>query len=363
MKRMIKMGSIEQFRNIVRNVKHTAQYQGIDSNGDSIMDRDAELPVITAVGTEKIHGTNAAVCFNSQEGFWVQSRKNIITPEKDNAGCAFVAMQNKDKWMDIIHNLANEWNIDLYENIITVYFEWCGGNIQKNACVSGLDKIAIIFKHFKVSPLDDESEEKSVWYETNILPNNQPVAWLNAPESNIYNIMNFPSVSVEIDFNRPDIAQNKMVELVEEVEKKSGVAHTFDKPENIGEGWVFTFEYKDNLFKFKVKGEKHSASKVKKIKKVDSEKEQKKIDFANYATPAWRLEQAWQEVFGIENEKMEPTIKEMGNFLRFVHKDIIKEESDVLGEKGLETKKVNSTVSKIARDWFKEKLDQEYGLK
>ena len=50
-------------------------------------------------------------------------------------------------------------------------------------------------------------------------------------------------------------------------------------------------------------------------------------------------------------------MKETGTFLRFVINDVIKEESDIMYEKGLEPKDVNSMISKIARTWFIEQLN------
>lgn len=35
-----------------------------------------------------VHNTNAAVVFEKNNGFYCQSREQIITPEKDNAGAA-----------------------------------------------------------------------------------------------------------------------------------------------------------------------------------------------------------------------------------------------------------------------------------
>lgn len=368
-KRMINMGSIEQFRTVVKNVQWMSQYQGKDEDGNPIMDRAAKAPTIKVVGTEKIHGTNAAVCFSNPDGFWVQSRKNIITPEKDNAGCAFAAEQNKDAWMKIIKALAAEYSINLDENIISIYFEWCGGNIQKNACVSGLDKMAIIFKHFKVSPIEpqtaEDGQETAVkWFETCKADCNDGIYdWIEDTEASIFNVHNFPTWEIEVDFERPDLAQNKMVELVNEMEHNSPVAKHFNKPENIGEGIVWTFvDERGNLQRWKSKGEKHANSKVKTLKAVDSVKEQAKVDFANEVCKPWRLEQGWQEVFGIENEKAEPEMKMMGAFLKWVMGDIIKEESDKMAAAGLEPKEVSNTVNKIARGWFQEQLNKGVGL-
>lgn len=56
MKRFIGFGSIEQMRTIVKNVKHSASYQGQDENGEPIYDRTAKAPTLDFVMTEKIHG-------------------------------------------------------------------------------------------------------------------------------------------------------------------------------------------------------------------------------------------------------------------------------------------------------------------
>lgn len=353
MKRFINFGSIEQFKQIVKNVQHTARYVGLDADGNVQYNNSAKMPVLKATGTEKIHGTNAAVCYSHADGMWVQSRKNIITPEKDNAGCAFFVEQHDIEWMKIIDTLTNEYGIDCHKKIISVYFEFCGGNIQANSCVTGLDKMAIIFKHFKVSPIDpiqseDGQDEPAIWLDT---------VGVCSHEHRIFNVDDFPYVELQIDFDRPDLAQNVMVELTENIETNSGIARYFNKPDNIGEGYVWTIELENgSVLRWKTKGEKHSASKVKTLKPVDSAKEQVKIDFANYATPAWRLEQAWQTVFGIANENREPDIKATGDFLKAVMADVMKEELDAMAEKGLEPKEVNSYIAKVAKQWFTEEL-------
>jgi len=55
-KKHINMGSIPQFREVVRNVKRQAQYIGQDENDESIYDSSIKLPIIKAVGYEKLHG-------------------------------------------------------------------------------------------------------------------------------------------------------------------------------------------------------------------------------------------------------------------------------------------------------------------
>ena len=368
MKRFINFGSIEQLRSVVMKMSHQAHYTGQDENDEPVYNKNLKMPTIVAQGTEKIHGTNGSVCYSIPDGFWVQSKNNIITPEKDNSACAFFAEQNKEAWMEIIETLAEEWSIDLNKNIITVFFEWAGGNIQKKSALTGLEKGAMIFQHFKVSPIEpitdvNGQEVSAVWRETEVefIPTGQDF-WIENRDANIYNIMNFPTVQVEIDFEHPQMSQNNMIEMVEKLEESSPVGERFGIKGNIGEGLVFTFEYKGSLHRFKVKGEKHANSKVKTLKPVDEAKEQVKIDFANSACAAVRLEQAWQTTFGIENEKSKPTIALTGTFLRAVITDVMKEEQDIMAEKGLEPKDVNGMISKVARQWFMEELDKEAGF-
>mgnify|MGYP003973985283 CR=1 FL=1 len=164
------------------------------------MDREAKIPVFTAVGSEKIHGSNAAVCYSHKDGFWAQSRKNIITPEKDNAGCAFAAMEKADTWLELIIELAHEYNIDLNRNIISVYYEWSGGNIQKKSALTGKEKLAMIFRHFKCSPItpnlnDNGEEEDAYWLETSVVKlkeTNTPYRTnISNHDADIYNIMDY----------------------------------------------------------------------------------------------------------------------------------------------------------------------------
>jgi len=130
----------------------------------------------------------------------------------------------------------------------------------------------------------------------------------------------------------------------------------------IGEGVVCTFlDSKGNLQRFKVKGEKHckGTGKIKKLKPVDSVKEQAKVDFVNkYAATESRLQQMWTEiVHSVHNgdEKL-VEMKDMGQFLRLVVNDVIKENSTEMAEMKLEPKEVNGKISEVGRDFFKSKL-------
>ena len=345
MSKFITFGSIERLNQIIRDVRHISEHP---------------YPTIKAIASEKIHGTNASVCYSEELGFWVQSRSRIITPADDNEGCAKWAEGKKDVWIGLIKDLAEEYQVDLKKNIISVYFEWCGGRIYKSkSAVGGMPKMAMIFQYFKVSEISKEHPMDCKWLGTNCSFVYPSPMHSSSVEDGIYNIMDFPHYDIDIDFNRPDFATNILVELVKEIEPNSPVGVQLGFENNVSEGLVVQFHHKGKLYRFKAKGDKHSKSKVKKILPVDSELEQKKIDFANEVTPAWRLEQAWDSVFGLHNELKTPSRKYTGDYIRAVFADVIKEESLKLEEAGFEMKDVNKKISLICRNWFFEQLDKD----
>ncbi len=349
--RFISPGKIKQFRDIVRAVKTRTEYNGLDENGKAIY-VVRELPTITAFGTEKIHGTQISVHYNAGDGFWVQSKKNILTPEKDNAGSAFYAIQNINEWMNIIRHLADVYSIDLEKNTISVFAEWCGEGIQKNTAVQGLEKRAMIFQHFKKSPIDEN--ETAVWLATTDKTKCESV--------NIFNLCDFPFYEIVIDFNQPGLAQNKIIQMLNEVELDSPVGKQFGLENTICEGFVFTFEYDGVVYKFKVKGSAHSkGSKVKTLKPVDNIKEQKKQDCAQKITPSWRLEQMYDLANDVLNGGI-PDIKNIGRFIKFVNTDIIEEELDIIEEFGLIPKDIFYHVAKIIKPWYIEQLNNFAGI-
>ena len=288
--------------------------------------------------TRKLHGTNAGVSFNNKNGIWAQSKENIITIEKDNAGFAFHVKSNEEFYINSLKNFAKSNEIDLDVNTITVYGEYAGGGIQKGVAISNIQKSFFVFG-VKISKPGDE-EFKSFWINAKDFPRN--------PSLNIYNIYDYKTYEIDIDFKRPDIAQNKMIEIMSQVEEECPVSKEFGEI-GIGEGNVWTIEYKDEIYRFKVKGEKHSSSKVKTLAAVDVEKLNSITEFIEYAVTESRFNQALENVF----PNSEPIdTRKMGDLIRWVVNDVIKEESDTLAKNGLEPKDVNKYLSAKVREMF-----------
>lgn len=342
MKKMVKFPSIEQFRTVVTNINRHYNFVGLDENGDAIYDHTLPKPTLTFKGTVKLHGTNAGVSYNKDGGFWSQSRENIITPEKDNAAFAFFAQSNLGSFMALMNIVHYREKLDTSKNTVTIYGEWCGGNIQKGVGITNLPKSFFIFG-VKVTPHTETEEELKA----------NPAYWvdysdLKAPDYRIFNIDDYPTYSIDIDFNMPALVQNQLSELTIAVEEECPVAKAFGFS-GIGEGIVWSTEVKGIVHRFKVKGERHSSSKVKTLASVDVEKLEGIQKFVEYAVTESRFKQSLENVFP-NDEPID--VKKMGDVIRWVVNDITKEEMDTMVANNIEPKDVNKYVSTKVREMF-----------
>jgi hypothetical protein len=336
----IKFPSIKQFRTVVKNVVHMNAYIGQDENDEAVFDFLKPKPIVKAHGTVKLHGTNAGVSVNCSD-IWFQSRENIITIGKDNAGFAAFGEARRVVFAKLVDKVAAEFELELYSNTITLYGEWCGGSIQGGVGLNKLEKMFVIFGA-KVTP---EDGAVSYWV---------PSYNLKSEEHNIYNIEDFPKFEIEVDFNNPEIAQNKMLEIMLEVEKDCPVSRHFlpDSEDTlIGEGVVWTIFYRNNTLRWKIKGEKHSNSKDKTPKVVDLDKLKAIDKVVEDITHEWRFVQGMKEIFGPDYEN---TIdrKKFGDYMKWIYNDTIKEEMDIIEESGFDVKEVMNRASKKAKDYF-----------
>jgi len=350
----ISFTDIKQFRNVVRDVQTTAQYVGQDDDGKAKFDKSIKAPTVAFNGTVKLHGTNAAVVFNSDNEMWVQSRKNIITPEKDNAGFAFFVNTHYEEFNALDDKLVNHLP-ELKSKVVAYFGEWCGGGIQKGVAINGLEKMFVIFAVKVVNPDDKED---------NYYLKEEDFRFLSNPEVGIYNINDYERFHIDIDFENPGFAQEEMRKFVEEVERECPVGKAFGRKlgedNTTGEGIVWVGWVDDRRYVFKTKGEKHSSSKVKTVAKVDIEKLKSINEFVEYAVTENRLNQAIEQVFTINSEPV--VVQKTGDFIRWVVKDIMKEELDTMSGNGLEPKEVNGAISKMAQRWYAKYLDEQAGL-
>ena len=317
---MKKYPSIEQFRNVIRTVKTNHDYQGKDENGDAIYTHTSNYPTLKFKGTVKLHGTNASVVKYSDDRIEYQSRERVLSLDSDNAN--FMSVMSVRKWDKFFSQFV-------FNDYCAIYGEWCGGNIQKGVAINRLEKMFIIFG----VKVDD------TWAE---LPRD-----LQDNDNNIYNILQFPTYEVEIDFNNPELIQNKLIELTLEVENECPVGKYFGNI-GIGEGIVFSC-VEDQTLTFKSKGEKHSVSKVRKLNEVDVVALEGINEFVDSTVTENRLKQGLQV---LKENGVALETKSIGEFLRWIVTDVLKEERDTLEVSGLDEKKVKNAIINKARVWF-----------
>jgi len=327
--------SINQFRNTVYDVNHATSYMGKDENDQPIFNYTLVKPTLGFTGAIKIHGCNGAVCYNYNE-FWCQSRKQIITPEHDNAGFAFFVEARKDVFLNILNEIKDQNNIDITRSTISLYGEFAGKGIQKGVAIAEIEKSFFIIG----IKIVDENDER-YWVDCEGYRN---------PDNRIYNINDYKKYHIDIDFNAPELSQNKIIEYTLEVEEQCPVASEFGI-KGLGEGIVFTHRSEGRSYTFKSKGIKHTNSKVKTLKVVDTDKINKLMEIADKVTPPWRLEQFLNEVCDLNNGGM-ITRDKIPVFMKAVIADIVKEEMDVLKEADIEIKEIGKYISEIAKKYF-----------
>tara|TARA_R110000772_G_scaffold17946_3_gene49996 strand:+ start:144388 stop:145422 length:1035 start_codon:yes stop_codon:yes gene_type:complete len=337
--KLIKFPSIEQFRNVVANVRRMATFVGITEDGDPIYDELAELPTITFKGTVKLHGTNAGVCYNDQDGLYPQSKKQPLTIGKDNFGFASFVKSKEQLFLNTLNHIKEVHSIDTSIYTISLYGEWAGGNIQGIVAIKDLPK-SLYTVGCKISKPSDP-EFVSFWID---------VSEIRFPETDTcWNINEFETFEIDVDFNHPEVAQNKFVELIKYVEDECPVAKQLGVS-GIGEGIVWIGEYKGGELRFKTKGEKHAGkSNVKTVKPVDEGRLAIVNGVVDEVTPIWRLNQMFNDA---TDGGRDINRKHLGGYIKDVIQDVIKEDIDLVIKAGLEMKDVNKGISKIARDYF-----------
>ena len=226
---MFKFPSIEQFRSTIHHVKNHTRYAGKDADGNAVYDHSRPLPTLKFYGTVKLHGTNAGIVYDvATDTISYQSRERELSLTSDNAGFMLAMMKHEEVIRDVVDQAMIE--IFLPDQIITkvaVFGEWCGGNIQKGVALTGLDKMFVVFAVKVVF-----ADETTRWLPVGEFD-------IHYPEYHIYNIDTFPTYEIDIDFNFPEIAQNKMIEITEAVEaaywRKSNHIHKWFV-DNVQEG-------------------------------------------------------------------------------------------------------------------------------
>lgn len=327
---------IRQFKDVVRDIQHIANFKGIDVDKKPIYEESSK-PTISFKGTVKLHGTNAGICYDPKNGIVAQKRSSFLKGDDIGSHMGFNDFVNHIEKESFIKLMDNLWNTycEIGEQI-TLYGEWAGVGIQKGVAISQLNKSFYIFD----CKIYNSNTDENRWID---------VSELRPNIDNVYNIHQFKTFCLDIDFNNPQLSQNTLKKITEEVERECPVSKELGQS-GVGEGVVWTGFWNDQKYIFKVKGEKHSTTKVKTLASVNPEVLKSINDFVEYACTQNRIEQGIKEINATEK-------KHMPDLLRWVANDILSEESDTLKSNGLEWKQVAKDCSNRVRQYFFLKLD------
>ncbi len=249
---------------------------------------------------------------------------------------------------------------------IAIFGEWCGTGVQKGVAISSLPRTFVIFAVMVV--YEGDKEEQKRWLDLTKLPE------LKDEEARVFNIVQFPTFKVEIDFgNEEKVEEVKkdMDELTLRVEEHCPVGKYFGL-KGVGEGIVWQAigcpnmpekleKFANSRYWFKTKGLKHTQwrqlnGEPAKVKHVDPKKQGKIDKLVEAMLTPGRLEQGMQV---LEREMMLPIeMCSIGAFTKWVHGDIIKEEYDRIEAAGVNKKALQGPINFVAKKWYIERLEE-----
>ncbi len=327
---MKKFNSIEQFRNVVTHVRKNSEYHG------------TPIPTLTFVGTVKLHGTNAAVRFDDGK-IVAQSRERELTLDHDNAGFYRYALNHEDTFRELFQYIAESTGTG--HTNFTVFGEWCGGNIQSKIGLNQLEKHFVIFNVY--DNLNDCYIPRDWMMD---LYDSSAIVTLHTHD--IYLIMEIPSYEISVDFTRPEQVIEELERMTLAVEESCPWTEYRGKS-GIGEGicWVSATDINDTGLWFKVKGLKHQGKSEGKPKTLSADPVRVAAirELIDVLLPEWRLEQgtAWLKENGHALDA-----KSTGQYLQWVMKDVLKEESDTIAANQYDWKELSGYLTTKARNWY-----------
>jgi hypothetical protein len=342
---------IEQFRHAVADVRHHAEYVGQGPDNQPQYDSTRLKPVLTFRGTTKLHGTNAGAAFNVLTGeVYGQSKERILSVEKDNFGFAAWLLadetaQDRAQLRDAVLAAAGAV-VDQQIIACRVFGEWCGPKVNAKTAIGQLAQRWVIFS--ALVTLADGTEK---WFSAADIV----AAWSGERRAGslVQFIAEYPQWTIDIDFNDPEAILDELERLTLEVEAECPVAKALGLS-GMGEGIVWT--YYDQLHGrlwFKTKGVKHKGTKNSRTVQIEPEVLASLDAFTEAVVTESRLEQGFELIranHGTVNET------HIGDFLKWVGQDVLKEESDTLEASGLERKQVMGRVNQRAKTWLMPRL-------
>lgn len=298
-----------------------------------LLQRHGNTQPVDLIGYAKVNGVNGTLIFTETE--IIKQSKEVTLTVLDPYGLAHHIEENEEAFREWGERLRTDHGLG-YPFVVA--FEWAGGDIQLKSSVRGVMPFMAVFL---IGQLIDGDVK---WQKPN---NKVSDLFLRA-----FDIRDFGEYAVTFDPVVPGNTQAELAKLTIEAESVCPVAAFFGIESEVGEGIVW--HAKDDTsgttsLYFKVKGEKHSNVKVRKLAAPNPEKLESVNKFIDYVITENRLEQGVKETGDIDKANM-------GKFLSWMAKDVMKEESDTLVESGLTWEKVAKQLTSKCMQWYKAKM-------
>lgn len=342
--------SINQLRHVVDAVHHCAKFTGcLDAQGKPIYDETRRLPVLTFRGLVKLHGTNAGLEFDTEGSVIALSKERELTPNNDNFGFATRVSNGPidiarlrqvlvDTTPPLIKDKVVQWD---------VYGEWVGKIVNGKTAIGKLPARWVLFN--VLYTLADGTE---VWTGVSAVADCWHALY---PRSEwIFFISDYRNFEITIDFSKPAESLDLIEQLTLQVEADCPVARGMGGEPGIGEGIVWFHESTDyGQLTFKSKGSRHKGTKNTRLVQIEPEVMASREAFVEAVLTESRLEQGYEILAG-KHRRL--TLDHIGDFLTWIGRDIMKEESDTLKASGLHRKDVMPLVMRHAKAWFQPKI-------
>lgn len=351
----VKFPSIHAFRNTVFHVQRAFP--------------EGQRPVLTFRGTPKLHGTNAGIVYCvGKDTLSYQSRDRQLSLGDDLFGFMGHMSQRETVVEAMMLQFIDVAILKGYgaPDYVAAFGEWAGGSIQKtDIAVRSMEKFwAIVGVRLYYGDLETpDTPVHTLWLDIEELKN------IHYHGNRIFNICEFGVLQAEIDFNEPSDADIEIV--TQQVEDECPIGEYFGRRGH-GEGTVWecttpgftpndwSAKYPESSsfdLSFKSKGEKHEVSKKKEMTPVDPVYQEAVRKFVIYSVTENRMQQGLDKLTREVNQPMTPKI--LGAFIKWVHTDVLKEESDVMIQNGIAEKDLGAPLADKAKTWFFKKLQEQ----
>lgn len=300
------------------------------------------------VGTVKLHGTHADMVIEKGNVLRLQSRnQRNLQIDSDNFGFAAFAFPLKERIISLKNAIVARYR-SLNQTIpfrqelpVVLAGEWCGGSIQKKVALQQLPR------HFVICSININDS----WVPDDCYGD------IRDETVGIHNISKAGYFHARLDLRDVGRVEAEIKSMVMKVEKECPYARAFGVLGS-GEGivWKTRTRYDNPAFWFKSKGDEFAVSAQNRLppSALEIENLDRVRNFAQAIVTENRLQQGWDY---LEETRVKRNMSSVGHFLRWLTQDCLIEEQREMAEANIEKQKLKPEIVRIAKVWYKGKVE------